>query len=141
MRVVGSRHVGVVVAVPPGTVYAWVRDPRNLPRWAAGVGDRIEERDGRWLVPGGPLGEIEIRFVPENAWGVLDHEVVLPSGEVAYNPLRVVPHPLGAEIVFSVRRAPAATDAEFERDVAAVVADLERLRGLLEVTPRPGPPA
>ncbi|ALE75711.1 polyketide cyclase [Pseudonocardia sp. EC080610-09] len=134
-----SRHVGVVIAAPPETVYAWVRDPRNLPRWAAGVGDRVEERDGRWIVPGGPLGEVEFRFVPENDWGVLDHEVVLPSGEVAHNPLRVAPHPDGSEIVFSVRRAPSATDADVERDVAAVVADLERLRDLLEATPRPGP--
>ncbi|MEJ8279610.1 SRPBCC family protein [Pseudonocardia spirodelae] len=137
----GTRWVSVVVAAPPATVYAVARDPRNLPRWAAGVGDRVVERDGCWLVPGGPLGEIEIRFAAENPWGVLDHEVLTADGRRFHNPMRVVPHPDGAEVVFGVRRTPGAPDAAFEADAAAVAADLERLRALPELTPPPAPPA
>lgn len=127
-----SRHVGVVIAAPPQRVYAYARDPRNLPQWAAGVGGTVEQRDGRWIVPGGPLGEIEFRFVPENDWGVLDHDVVFPDGTAVRNPLRVTGHPDGAEVVFSVRRDAVVSDEAFERDVAAVITDLERLRSVLE---------
>jgi hypothetical protein len=35
-------------------------------------------------------------------------------------------------VVFTVRRRPGITDAEFEADATAVAADLETLRGLLE---------
>ncbi|WP_224387756.1 SRPBCC family protein [Pseudonocardia sp. ICBG1293] len=136
-----SSWVSVVVGAAPERVHAFARDPRNLPRWAAGVGARIEERDGRWIVPGGPLGEIEIRFAADEAWGVLDHEVLTADGRRFHNPVRVVEHPDGAEVVFGVRRTPGAPDADHAADVAAVLADLERLRDLLEVSDPPGPPA
>jgi hypothetical protein len=35
-------------------------------------------------------------------------------------------------VVFTVRRRPGVTDAEFEADAAAVAADLETLKRLLE---------
>ena len=66
---------------------------------------------------------------------LLDHVVHLPSGEAVYNPMRVVPVGVDAascEVVFTVRQRPGMADAEFEADVAAVAADLETLRRLLE---------
>ncbi|WP_333618827.1 hypothetical protein [Dietzia sp.] len=47
------------------------------------------------------------------------------------NPLRVLAHPDGAESAFAVRQL-ALTDEEFERDCAAVSADLATLAGLVE---------
>lgn len=61
--------------------------------------------------------------------------VRLPTGEQFYNPMRVVPASFDAprcEVVFSVRRRPGMADDQFEADVAAVAADLERLRQLVE---------
>jgi hypothetical protein len=52
-----------------------------------------------------------------------------------YNPLRVVPGGVGqsrCEVVFTVRRRAGMTDEELDADVAAVRADLETLRRLLE---------
>ena len=66
---------------------------------------------------------------------MLDHVVRLPSGEAVYNPLRVIPAGEGspaARCCSRVRRRPGMTDEEFERDVAAVAADLDRLRLLAE---------
>ncbi|WP_197513056.1 hypothetical protein [Tessaracoccus coleopterorum] len=77
------------------------------------------------------MGAIRVVFVGRNPYGVLDHDVELPTGEVVYNPLRVVPHPEGAEVIFTVRRL-GMSDEQFERDVAAVAADLRRLREVLE---------
>jgi hypothetical protein len=63
---------------------------------------------------------------------VLDHDVVLPSGEVVTNPLRVLPDGAGCAVVFTLHRRPGMTDEEFAADAGAVRADLDRLRALLE---------
>ncbi len=76
-----------------------------------------------------------VEFAPPNTFGVLDHVVRLPSGEAVYNPLRVIPGGVGearCEVVFTVRRRAGMTDEEFDADAAAVAADLETLRTLLE---------
>ena len=53
-----------------------------------------------------------------------------PMGRGVDNPLRELAHPDGAESVFAVRQL-ALTDEEFERDCAAVSADLATLAGLV----------
>lgn len=72
------------------------------------------------------MGTVRVRFVPRNDLGVLDHDVTLPSGTTVTIPVRVLPHPDGAEVVFTVRRIEL-TEEEFERDVRAVADDLARL--------------
>ena len=126
-----SRHLSTVVAADPQRLYAFAGDPRNLSRWAAGLGGSVEQADGR-LVVDGPLGRVAVRFAPANEFGVLDHDVELPSGETVHNPLRVLAHPAGAEVVFSLRRLDGASAEEFDRDASAVAADLARLRELAE---------
>lgn len=126
-----SRHVSVVVHRPPSEVYAFAAEPDNLPRWAAGLASSKVTREGGALVADGPMGQVRITFAERNPYGVLDHDVTTPDGTTTANPLRVVAHPEGAEVVFSVRQLDL-TDAELERDAGLVQADLERLRGLLE---------
>lgn len=126
-----TRHVSVVVGAEPGAVYAFAADPSNLPRWASGLGSSVRQQDGV-LVADGPLGAVTVAFAPANEWGVLDHDVTLPSGEVVNNPVRVLAHPEGSEVVFTLRRAPEVSAEDFERDAATVAGDLDRLRGLLE---------
>lgn len=126
-----SRHVSVLVHRPPNEVYAFAAEPDNLARWAAGLASSEVTREGDALVASGPMGEIRIVFTERNPYGVLDHAVATPDGTTTDNPFRVVPHPEGAEVVFSVRRL-ARTADELERDAGLVRADLERLRELLE---------
>lgn len=126
-----SRHLSTVVAADPQRVYAFAGDPRNLPRWAAGLGGAVEEADGA-LVVDGPMGRVTVRLAPANAFGVLDHDVELPSGQRVHNPLRVLAHPAGAEVVFTLRWLDGVSAEEFERDASTVAADLERLRSLAE---------
>jgi hypothetical protein len=71
-------------------------------------------------------------FAARNDYGVLDHHVWLPSGEVIYVPMRVIADGDGSEVVFTLRRRPGMTDEEFARDTGLVAADLARLRQLLE---------
>jgi Polyketide cyclase / dehydrase and lipid transport len=125
-----SVHVAERIACPAAAVYAYVVDPRHIPDWAPGLGDKVEQVDGDWFVATG-MGRVKLVFAAANDLGVLDHEVTLPTGEVFLNPLRVVPYGDGCEITFTVRRMPGVPDADFDRDVAAVTADLARLRRIL----------
>ena len=126
-----SRHVSTVIERDPQVVYDFISRPENLARWAAGLAQSDVVREGDALVADSPLGRVTIRFVPRNELGVADHDVTLPTGETVNNPLRVLRHPLGSEIVFTLRQLDM-TDAEFEGDAAQVAADLDRLRRLLE---------
>ena len=125
-----SRHISVVIPRPAAEVYAFARDPENLVRWAAGLATGVRV-DGDDLLTDSPMGEVRVRFAAANPFGVLDHDVTLPDGTVVNNPLRVLVHPDGAEVLFTVRRL-GMTDAEFDRDCAAVQRDLETLKGLLQ---------
>jgi hypothetical protein len=125
-----SQDIAVAVDRPAAEVARFARDPRNLPAWASGLADGIEQVDGRWFAMS-PMGRVEVRFTGGEP-GVLDHDVVLPSGEVVHNPLRVVEDGDGCRVVFTLRRRPGMTDDEFAADAAAVTADLARLRETVE---------
>ena len=126
-----SRHISTHIDRPVREVYDYASDPANLPAWAAGLGSSIERVDGRWVMES-PMGRIVVDFAPSNEYGVLDHDVTLPSGQTVHNPFRVIADGDGSEVVFTVRRPPEATDEEFERDAAAVLADLRSLKQKVE---------
>ncbi|SOC57730.1 SRPBCC family protein [Ornithinimicrobium cerasi] len=128
-----SRHLSRVIAAPPEKVYAFVADPGHLPAWASGLASGTVTQDGEALVVESPMGRVSVVFAPRNDHGVLDHDVTLPSGRTVTNHLRVLAHPDGSEIVFTLRQLDL-TDEEFERDAQAVEADLDQLKGLLEST-------
>lgn len=117
--------------MPADVVYAYASDVENLPAWAAGLAQSNVTRDGDDLVVESPMGQVRVRFVEQNTFGVLDHDVSLPSGTVVTNPLRVVAHPDGCEVIFTVRQIEL-TDDEFARDIRMVEADLERLAAQVE---------
>jgi hypothetical protein len=126
-----TRHLGERIARPAAEVYAFVSDPANLPRWSSGLGSAIALTDGEWFIES-PEGKLRFAYVATNDLGVLDHRVTFPSGETFYNPMRVIPYGDGCEVTFSVRRFGDISDADFDRDTAAVAADLARLREVLE---------
>lgn len=126
-----SKHLSEWINRPAAEVYDYASDPANLPEWAPGLGSSVEHVDGRWLVDS-PMGRISVAFVPRNGYGVLDHDVTMPSGEIVYNPMRVTKDGNGSEMVFTLRRLPGMSDEDFERDAKAVAADLARLKRVLE---------
>lgn len=130
-EVMRSRHLSEIIHQSPAKVYAYASDPEKLPSWAAGLALGAVTRSGSTLIVDSPMGRVSVRFTPPNAFGVLDHDVTLPSGETVTNPVRVLPHPEGCEIVFTVRQRDL-SDAEFDRDTEAVAADLTRLKSLVE---------
>jgi Polyketide cyclase / dehydrase and lipid transport len=126
-----SRHISERIDRPVDEVYDYASDPANLPQWAPGLGSSVENVDGKWFVETS-MGRVGFSFVQRNEYGLLDHNVTLPSGEIIYNPMRVIRDGSGCEVVFTLRRLPNVSDEEFERDAEAVAADLARLKELLE---------
>jgi hypothetical protein len=122
---VPTIHVAVEIACPAETVYAFVREPSNLPLWAAGLSTGIAEVNGAW-VSDSPMGRVTVAFVPDNPFLVLDHDVTLPDGTVVTNPLRALGNGDRCELIFTIRGDGAAADADLVRG------DLVRLRTLLE---------
>jgi hypothetical protein len=126
------QHISVSIARTPAEVYEFASDPRNLPRWAAGLARSEVRRDGDAWVADAPFGKVRVRFAERNALGVMDHDVTLESGMTVHNPMRVVPNGEGSEFVFTVIRRPGMSDEEFARDKDAVEKDLRTLKDLLE---------
>jgi hypothetical protein len=77
------------------------------------------------------MGRVVVDFAPPNPFGVLDHDVTLPSGETVHNPVRVTPNADGCDVVFTVHRRTGVSSAEFLADADAVATDLATLRDLM----------
>ena len=78
------------------------------------------------------MGTVKVKFAEKNKFGVLDHDVTLPSGVTVYNPMRVFPNNDGSELVFTLYCRPDVSDLEFAEDAKSVEKDLTKLKTLLE---------
>lgn len=125
------RHLTISIAADPREVYAYASDPANLPEWAAGLSGGIEHRGGEWIVDS-PMGRAAVEFAEANDHGILDHLVILESGERVLNPVRVLRNGEGAEVVFTLFQLPGVDAEAFKADAVAVEKDLATLKGLLE---------
>lgn len=126
-----SRHISVVIAQPVSVVYEYASNPDNLPKWASGLAQSEVERVGDALMVDSPMGRISFKFAPNNEFGVLDHDVTMPSGEVSSNRMRVIDHPEGSEIIFTLRQN-GGSDEDFDADTNLVQTDFAALKKLLE---------
>ncbi|HEX9816145.1 MAG TPA: SRPBCC family protein [Candidatus Thermoplasmatota archaeon] len=126
-----SHHLSLTIAAPADAVYKFASDPRNLPFWAAGLAGSISENGDDWVADS-PMGKIRIEFAAPNPYHVLDHVVILPSGERSLNPMRVVPNGNGCEVIFSLFKRRGITDEDFKKDARAVLSDLRALKQLME---------
>ncbi len=128
---VEARHIAVSINRPADEVYAFASNPKNLPKWATGLGGAIRKEGGEWVADS-PMGKLKIRFAESNPFGILDHVVVLESGAAFRNPMRVLSNGRRSEIVFTLFRQPGMTDEKFEEDAKWVEKDLGILKELLE---------
>lgn len=127
-----AHTLTVTINAPAGRVYAFVSNPENLARWAAGLGPP-ERRGDEWWVPS-PSGPARVEFAEPNTFGVLDHTVFLPNDLRVYVPMRVVPNGDGSEVSFTLFQLPGMPDEQFRNDRGLVQKDLESLKRILEGT-------
>ncbi len=126
-----SQHTSVSINCAADQVYEFASNPENLPQWAAGLSGSIKNVNGEWIAAS-PMGSVKVKFADKNKFGVLDHEVTLPSGEKVYNPMRVFPNNDDCELIFTLYRRPGTSDQMFAEDAQAVTRDLKKLKTLLE---------
>ena len=126
-----SQHISVSINRPTDQVYEFVSNPENLPKWATGISGSIENVNGDWIAES-PMGRVKVKFADKNKFGILDHDVTLPSGAKVYNPMRVFPNNDGSELLFTLYQRPDMSDQMFTEDVKAVIRDLDKLNTLLD---------
>jgi uncharacterized membrane protein len=126
-----SKHVGISISHPADEVYEFASNPENLPKWAAGISGSIKNVNGDWIAES-PMGRVKVKFADKNRFGILDHDVTLPSGETFYNPMCVFPNKDGSELIFTLYQRPGMSDRDFRNDEEQIKADLEKLKALIE---------
>jgi hypothetical protein len=126
-----SRHVNISISRSADKVYDFVSNPQNLPLWAGGLSGSIKNVNGEWVAES-PMGTVKIRFADKNRFGILDHDVTLPSGETFNNPMRVISNGDGSELVFTLYQRPGMSDSDFEKDEEQIKTDLAKLKTLIE---------
>ena len=112
-------------------VYLFASNPKNLPKWASGLGKGIKKVNSSWII-NSPMGKIQIRFAEINKYGILDHDVTLESGEKFHNPMRVIPNDKGSEVIFTLFRQPGMSEKKFLEDERMIRKDLRTLKRLME---------
>lgn len=126
-----SRTLSVFIACKPDAVTNFVSSPINLPRWATAFCHAVRSEGGNWLAET-PQGLIKIRFAPPNEFGVLDHYVLLPSGQEVYAPMRAIANGAGTEVLFTLLRLPGMSARQFDEDAGMVQRDLQTLKAVME---------
>lgn len=126
-----SAHISISINRPATEVYEFVSNPENLPKWAAGLSGSIRKVGEDWVADS-PMGTVKVKFADNNKFGILDHDVTLPSGAKVYNPMRVFPNSNGSELIFTLYRRPGMSEEMFAEDAKEVARDMQKLKTLLE---------
>ena len=74
-----AKHISISINRSAAQVYEFASNPENLPKWAAGLSGSIKKVNEDWIAES-PMGRVKVKFAEKNKFGVLDHEVTLPSG-------------------------------------------------------------
>ena len=113
-------------------VVQFLRDPRNLPRWAIGFAKAVRQDGEQWRVETGG-GEMGIRVAAEPSLGVVDFYMSPAPGVEGLAASRVIPSAGGVEYVFTQFQPPTMPDDVFDQSVRALAHELTVLKALLEI--------
>ena len=125
-----AKHISVSINRSAAQVYEFASNPENLPKWAAGLSGSIKKIDEDWIAES-PMGTVKVKFAEKNKFGVLDHDVILPSGVKVHNPMRVFPNNDGSELVFTLYRRPGVSDQEFAARCRSGRKGLSKIKDLI----------
>jgi hypothetical protein len=74
MTMLRSRTISISINRDPKTVYEFVFNIENLPRWASMAFRSIKQLNGEWIVETSQ-GSANVSLTERNRFGVLDHYV------------------------------------------------------------------
>ncbi len=125
------QHISISINRTADKVYEYVAKPENLPQWASGLSGSIKRVGESWIAES-PMGQVKVRFAPQNTFAVWDHDVTLPNGETVHNPMRIVRNDRDSEVVFTLFQRPGMSQQDMQSDAAQVFEDLLKLKMILE---------
>lgn len=133
MELMKSRSLTISINRDPRTVYEFVFNLENLPKWASNAFQSIKQVKGEWNAET-PQGSAKVGLTHRNDFGVLDHYVSLPSlGVEVYVPMRVVQNGInGSEVIFTLFYTTHMSEEKFAQDVRMVEQDLKNLKNIME---------
>ncbi|MGI8831611.1 MAG: SRPBCC family protein [Nitrososphaeraceae archaeon] len=133
MGLLKSRSVTVSINRDPRTVYEFIFNLENLPKWASKAFQSIKQVKGEWIAET-PQGLAKVGLAQRNDFGVLDHYVNLSSlGVEVYVPMRVVQNGInGSEVIFTLFYTTDMSEEKFAQDVSMVEQDLKNLKNIME---------
>ncbi|ADB31036.1 conserved hypothetical protein [Kribbella flavida DSM 17836] len=126
----------ISVQAPPAAVLDLVADPRNLPRWAPGLGDSVHaDGDDHWLIRNGTsTTRMIVRVAREQ--GTVD---MLSADDPRLGAFtRVLPNGDGSEYQFSMLFPDSVPEPAVQEQLTVVEAELEAVRTLCEAAGSPG---
>jgi hypothetical protein len=127
-----SDTQAISIAAPPSTVFEFVAEPRNLPRWAPAFAREVRPDGSDWIVVNDG-GESRIRVRTNREVGTVDFLAAgTPQGVELGAFSRVVPNGRSSEYFFTLFFAEDAPTADVERQRAVVADELAAVRSLCE---------
>lgn len=122
------RTVSLIVRAPRDTVFNFLADIENLPKWANGFCERVSLQRGRWWALTSQ-GELTVFTEPDAGTGVIDLHAGQETDRTSPLPIRVLPLSARATLVsITLIQAPEMSDDGYERRYRTLV---EEARGLL----------
>ena len=84
------RHISILVSAPRDTVFNFLADIENLPRWAPSLCERLYLARGRWMTLS-RQGEMQVDLVADSGTGVIDLRAGPAPDQLSVLPVRVLP--------------------------------------------------
>jgi hypothetical protein len=127
-----AKTISVTIARDWREVYSFMEHPLSFAQWASGLGKPLRGEGSVWTFESADGQPVTVHFTPHNPHGVLDHTVTTANGDEIYVPMRVLANRDGSEVLFTLFRTDAMSDAQFAADALWVERDLGELKRFLE---------
>jgi hypothetical protein len=125
---------GIEIRSPLSTVFNFVREPRNLPKWAQAFAS-ADDRHARLVTPVGNV-DIELDTIANVAAGTIDWRLKFPDKGIGLAQSRVTETGRGTSIYSFVLHAPPVPLEQLEGALEAqrvtLSAEMKELKRLLE---------
>lgn len=122
-----SRSISIDAS--PQTVFSFVADPYNLPRWAPDFAQSVEPEGDRWIIDSGS-GDLTIAVVTSPDHGTVDMLAGPQLDRGAFS--RVLPNVPGSEYLFTLFFPPGTEPDAIAAQMGIVEQELQRVRELVE---------
>ena len=122
------RTVTATLDAPAASVFDYLAEIENLPKWATEFARELKLEDGKAKVVNG-LGEFCFRITSDPETGVIDMHAGPTEDELALFPTRVVPLPGDrCAYTFTMFQAPGMPDELFESQYQSLLREFDNIR-------------